>query len=79
VPNGKKTLAVLARDICCWQKNFTGQHFWVRGYFVSTVGLDKKTIRDYIQNQENDDKRKDQLDLMAEKAATRRALPIKPL
>jgi len=48
------------------QRNFTGQHFWARGYFVSTVGLDEKTIREYIQNQENEDRRQDQLDLMAE-------------
>lgn len=47
-------------------KNFTGQHFWARGYYVSTVGLDEKVIREYIKNQENEDRRQDQLDLMAE-------------
>ena len=30
------------------QRNFAGQHFWARGYFVSTVGRDEKTIREYI-------------------------------
>src|SRR4051812_11883532 len=30
------------------KRNFTGQHFWARGYFVSTVGRDEDTIREYI-------------------------------
>ena len=46
-------------------KNFTGQHMWERGCFVSTVGLDETVIREYIKNQE-DDKRQDQLDLIAD-------------
>ena len=41
------------------EKNFTGQHFWARGYFVSTVGADEKTIRDYIRLQESEDRRLD--------------------
>jgi putative transposase len=45
------------------KKNFTGQHFWARGYFVSTVGLDEMIIRQYIQQQEADDRRLDQLQL----------------
>jgi putative transposase len=61
-----KSAIHIARTFEGRQKNFTGQHFWARGYFVSTVGLDEKTIRDYIKNQENDDKRQDQLDLMAD-------------
>ena len=44
-------------------RNFTGQHFWARGYFVSTVGRDEKTIRAYIQNQEKEDARLDQMNL----------------
>jgi putative transposase len=61
-----KSAIHIARTFEGRQKNFTGQHFWARGYFVSTVGLDENVIRDYIKNQENDDKRQDQLDLMAE-------------
>lgn len=34
------------------KRNFVGQHFWARGYFVSTVGRDEAVIREYIQNQE---------------------------
>ena len=48
------------------QKNFTGEHFWARGYYVSTVGLDEKVIREYIRNQEDEDKRQDQLGFMAD-------------
>ena len=45
------------------KRNFVGQHFWARGYFVSTVGRDEAMIREYIKNQENEDERLDQLGL----------------
>ena len=45
------------------RQNFTGQHFWARGYWVSTVGKDEQGVREYIQNQEKEDKRLDQLEL----------------
>ncbi len=45
------------------QRNFTGQHFRARGYFVSTVGRDEATIRAYIQHQESEDQHLDQLKL----------------
>jgi len=45
-------------------RNFVGEHFWARGYFVSTVGKDEDAIRDYIQRQEHEDKRLDQLSLL---------------
>ncbi len=41
--------------------NFVGQHFWARGYFVSTVGLDEAVIRADIRKQEKEDERIDQL------------------
>ena len=44
-------------------RNFVGQHFWARGYFVSTVGRDEGLIREYISNQEKEDERLDQLGL----------------
>ncbi len=40
-------------------RNFTGQSFWARGYYVSTVGRDEKLIREYIKNQEEQDRRED--------------------
>ena len=45
------------------KRTFSGQHFWARGYFVSTVGRDEATIRAYIQHQEREDQRFDQLRL----------------
>ena len=45
------------------KRNFVGQHFWVRGYFVSTVGRDETVIREYIRKQEIEDERLDQLKL----------------
>ena len=45
------------------KRNFVGQHFWARGYFVSTVGRDEGLIREYIRKQEQEDARLDQLGL----------------
>jgi len=42
-----------------------GQHFWARGYFVSTVGRDEALIREYIKNQEREDQRLDQVESLA--------------
>lgn len=44
------------------KRNYGGQHFWARGYFVSTVGRDEELIRAYIRHQEEEDRRLDQLD-----------------
>lgn len=44
-------------------KNFTGDIFLARGYFVSTVGLDEATVRAYIRYQEREDERYDQMKL----------------
>jgi putative transposase len=45
------------------KRNFVGQHFWARGFWVSTVGRDERVIREYIRKQEAEDKRLDQLNL----------------
>jgi len=52
-----KSAIHIARNYTGHRKNFTGQHFWVRGYFVSTVGRDEATIREYIKQQEQEDRR----------------------
>jgi putative transposase len=62
---GKSTIQI-ARTYMGRKKNFTGQHFWARGYFVTTVGADEKTIRDYIRRQETEDRRLDQLSIFEE-------------
>jgi len=59
---GKSAIAI-ARQYRGRTKNFAGERFWARGYFVSTVGRDEMVIRDYIQNQEKEDRRLDQLQL----------------
>jgi putative transposase len=45
------------------KRNFVGQHFWARGYSVSTVGRDEAVIRAYIRSQEQEDQRLDQMKL----------------
>ena len=45
-------------------KNLAGYHFWARGYCVSTVGLDEALVREYIRNQEADDKAIEQYSLL---------------
>ena len=45
------------------KKNFVGQHFWARGFLVSTVGREESVIRAYIRAQEVEDQRLDQLEM----------------
>ena len=59
---GKSAIWV-ARTYGGRKRNYTGQSFWARGYYVSTVGRDEATIRTYIQKQEREDRRTDQLSL----------------
>jgi REP-associated tyrosine transposase len=59
-----KSAIHIARNYGGRRKNFTGEHFWARGYYVSTVGLDEVVIRHYIQQQDEDDRRLDQLRLL---------------
>lgn len=58
-----KSAIHLARVYGERRRNFVGLNFWARGYFVSTVGRDEATIREYIRHQEQEDKRLDQLNL----------------
>ena len=61
-----KSAIHIARNFMGRRKNFTGQHFWARGYYVSTVGYDEATIREYIKHQEKEDQRIDQLSMFQE-------------
>ena len=45
-------------------RKITGESFWARGYFVSTVGMGEREIRLYIRNQEKEDRRAEQLKLL---------------
>ena len=60
-----KSAIHIARVYAGRRRNFVGQHFWARGYWVSTVGRDEASVRRYIQEQEKEDKRLEQLQLMA--------------
>ena len=57
---GKSSIWV-AQNIANKPRNFVGHKFWARGYFVSTVGADEKVIKAYIQHQEKEDRRMDDL------------------
>ena len=61
-----KSAIHIARTYMGRKKNFTGQSFWARGYMVSTVGRDEAMIRKYIQKQEKEDQRLEQLSLLEE-------------
>jgi putative transposase len=56
-----KSAIHLARVYGEQKRNFVGQHFWARGFYVSTVGRDEHVIREYIKRQEAEDTRLDQL------------------
>jgi putative transposase len=58
-----KSAIHIAREFGERKRNFVGQHFWARGYLVSTVGRDEAVISEYIQRQEREDKRRDRLGL----------------
>ena len=58
-----KSAIHIAREFAGRKRNFVGQHFWARGYFVSTVGRDEGVIREYIREHEQEDQRQDQLGL----------------
>ena len=58
-----KSAIHIARTFSGHKRNFTGQNFWGRGHFVSTVGKDEKAVREYVSNQEAEDRMLDQLKL----------------
>jgi len=59
-----KSAIHIARTFAGKKRNYVGEHFWARGYYVSTVGRDEEQIRKYIRHQEDEDKRIDQLKLL---------------
>ena len=56
-----KSAIHIARTYAGRRRNFVGQRFWARGYFVSTVGRDEATVREYIRDQEREQQREEQL------------------
>jgi REP-associated tyrosine transposase len=59
---GKSAIRI-HREYLGRKRNFTGFHFWARGYCVSTVGLDEQMIRSYIRKQDEREKRDEQYSL----------------
>ena len=59
---GKSAISI-ARNFMGRKRNFTGESFWARGYFVSTIGLDEEAVKQYVRNQESEDERLEQLNL----------------
>lgn len=62
-----KSAIHIARTYGGRERNFVGEHFWARGYFVSTVGRDEEAVRRYIREQEAEDRRLEQLELFKKK------------
>ena len=59
---GKSSLMIFDRHANLKYK-YGNRHFWARGYFVDTVGRNKKAIKAYIQNQLEEDKMSDQISI----------------
>jgi len=58
----KSTLMIFDRHANMKYK-FGNRKFWARGYFVDTVGCNEKALREYIQNQLQEDKLADQMSM----------------
>ena len=59
---GKSAIRI-HREYLARPRNFSGYHFWARGYCVSTVGLDEQIIKKYIQDQQEEEQRQERLRL----------------
>ena len=59
---GKSAIRI-HREYLGRQRNFTGYHFWAKGYCVSTVGLAEDVICEYIRRQETDEIKQEKLTL----------------
>ena len=62
-----KSAIYMARTYGGRLRNFLGEHFWARGYFVTTVGRDEEAVRQYIRAQEAEERRLEQLELFNKK------------
>jgi putative transposase len=49
------------------RKKYWGMHIWARGYFVSTVGVDREVIKKYVRNQKDEEIRVEQMLLWKDK------------
>jgi len=58
-----KSAIHIARTYAAKKRNFVGEQFWARGYYVSTVGKDEQKIKEYVRHQQAEDTRIEQLRL----------------
>ena len=59
---GKTAIRIFEKKRYLKEKPYWGNHFWARGYFVTTVGIDENVIKRYIQHQESEERKKEQDD-----------------
>ena len=60
---GRSAIRVFKQFPYLRKKPYWGNHFWAHGYCVDTIGLDAEMIRKYVQYQEREERREDQLRL----------------
>ena len=53
---GKTAIRMFQTNPELRKKPYWGNHFWGRGYFVSTIGLDEEMIRKYVKYQEDEER-----------------------
>jgi putative transposase len=56
---GKTAIMMFKSYSSLKKKPYWGNHFWSRGYFVSTVGIDEEKIKRYVKYQEGEDRKED--------------------
>ncbi len=60
---GKSAIALFQKSHKLKKKPYWGNHFWSRGYCVSTIGMDEEKIRKYVKYQEDHEKMEEDHDL----------------
>ena len=60
IVKGKSAIHIFKTKRRLKEKPYWGNHFWARGYFVTTVGIDEEVIRRYVKYQEKEEKRREQ-------------------
>ncbi|MBU2579288.1 IS200/IS605 family transposase [Patescibacteria group bacterium] len=58
-----KSAELLRKEFPDLAKRYWGMHIWARGYFVSTAGVNEERIKKYVREQEDDQKKEEQLRL----------------
>ena len=57
---GKTAIRIFQTNPELRKKPYWGNHFWSRGYFASTVGLNEEVIRKYVKYQEDEEKKQEE-------------------